>query len=1094
MSVTEIKQAIGDWSLRLRDDTPAAVLSALTYFGHIAVIPGRLNPTLYGDALLFSARYVGVFRGRSAADDFELRGAGMALWLGDEDDKGDVFETAVTFTGATFATVIAGLLPPGGAITAGVIGAVAGTYTGTHQWQTPRSALTYVTDLYSSPSAPVEWRVNYTGTLDADLVSNLYVTNPRAILVRKGAGRDLSRVAYPGRMSLDKKAEDITTRVVLLAEGEGASIATGSATVGVNPYKDIHGNPLVMTRLSSEADTTAGNATARAQLLLNRFTNPGSSVDLSASAFDIKGDVTVGDYLYVYDPANGFIDAAEEVYWNGDRLNPVRLRCVEMTWPIVAGWTVAFRDTNGVWIDLSDWYEPETGDTSIVVGDLPSALTGSGGSMDFRPNIGGPDSTIPAAPTFNTPFESVAYQSTFLNDVRAAVWLTWNQPLNVDASTITDGDHYEIRYRSSQTFSYSVFWSQLAALRWNQLNTWGRPISNPAADADQWTYVTIGWDLNEATIFELMVAAEYEFQIRAVDAANPPNASAWSASTFFTTKNDVLAPAQPAAPSVAASRIAVQVTHNLGAASGGSFNLANDLHHLEVHAGGGEFFPDDTTRIGVLIANEGNLIGHIPVVGTFPIEYVETIMVKVIAVDRFGNKSSPSVGVPASATLIDSSHISDLTASKITAGIITADLLLAGSIKTAAAGQRAELNSQGLQLYDADGNLTVNLTADLATSNFIAILDATGNTVSSMDSMGNIQGNVLTAGEDVIIDGDSFLTDFYDPLPKGIVAYGDSGAWGDLDIVGAGPATHKGIMEVSFVAVAGRRYSILCTGPMRSTSAGDAGTFFLRDGLEDSPTITSTLIKRSDYQVGPAAGNTSDGSLWYQSEFTPGLHRLLWSFTAQTGTGTMRASVGRLYMTVEDTGSSILVPNTAVLNDGGVNPVSPVTTYTRTYASTWSGTYDGGNGLVTYYNNEAHQGQFDSSQGNRRSLIGFNSAQIRNDLSGATIKSIKVTLYALHWYNNSGGTAVIGTHNYTSRPGSWASSRVNDNRQQSAGWPKPGKRTVTLSAGFGTDFKSGAAAGIALGPGPSTSHEYYGRFAGFDAGTNRPVLTITYTK
>jgi hypothetical protein len=1086
MSVTEIKQALGEWSLRLRRDTPKSVMDALTLFGHLAIVPGSVNPSTFGDNMLKSARYVGVYRGRNASEDFELRGVGMSFWLGDEDDKGDVFETAVTFTAASFATTIAGLLPPHGSITAGVIGAIGGTYTGSHQWQTPRAALTYVTDLYSSPSAPVEWRVNYDGTLDADLVSNLYVIDPRAVLVRRGSGRDLKRVALPGAMSLDKKGDDITTRVVLLAEGEGPAISTGAADAGVNPYKDIHGNAARFTRLSSESDTTAANATARAQLLLNRFLNPDSAVELSASVYDIKGDLVVGDYIYVYDPIAGFEDPAQEVYWGGERLNPALIRCVEMTWPVVGGWTVAFRDSAGVWTDLSMWYEPESGDTSIKVGELPSALTGSGGSMDFRPNIGGPDLTVPAAPTFNTPFSSVAYESSALNDVRAAVFLTWNQPLNVDASTIQDGDHYEIRYRVNQTYTYPTLWSAAMANHWNQLQRWGRLLDNPAAIANDWIYINVPWDTNQFTIFELLVAAQYEFQIRAVDAANPPNAGAWTASVLYTTQNDTIAPSQPAPPTVAASRIAVQIVHTLGLASGGTYNLPFDLHHLEVHAAGGDFFPTVGTKIGILVANEGNLRGQIPVTGTLPIEYTEQINVKVIAVDRFGNKSSPSVAVTATANLIDSAHISDLTASKITAGIITADLLLSGSIKTAMVGQRAELNSDGLQLYNADGDLTLNLTADLTQPNFIAILDPNGDTVSSMDALGNISGVILTASDDILLDGDS-LGDRINNLGQGIVAYG---RW----TTATSPAgTETGIFEISFVADSTRLYRISIASRTTSSVTTDSVVIRLRDGGDSLPSVSSPSILS-----GSRSGVVGTALSVDSATFTDGLHRLILTYGRSSGSGNVNVLATPdtpCIAIIEDIGPAT-VDNTAVANDGGISgsDVTPVTTYTKTYKATWSGTYDGGSDLVTYYNNEAHQGYYDSSVGNRRSLVGFNSTQIKGDLAGATIKSIKLTAYAMHWYNNSGGTAVIGTHTYTSRPSSWSSSRVNDNRQQSASWPKPGKRTVTLSASFGTDFKSGAATGIAFGPGPSTSHTYYGKFSGYDAGSNAPTLTITYTK
>lgn len=1086
MTVTETKQAMGSWELSLSDQTPREVLDRLGYFGHIAVMPGRVNAVEYGDALLSQARYVGVLNRK---EGLKLAGVGMAFWLGDEDDKGDVFETDVTLTGATFAASIAALLPPHGAVTAGTINSVAGTYSGTHKYQTPRKALTYVTDVFNA-----EWRVNGDGTLDAGTVAQLYRTTPRAILVRMGDGEDLLHVGLPGDMSLATDVEDYTTRVYLLAEGEGDAIAIGTADAALVTAKDIHGNTVRLTRVVSESETSGANANARAQIVLDSVSTARTAVSLSSSAYDVKGDVVVGDYLYVYDADLGFVDSANEVYWNGQQINPMALRCVELTWPVRENWTVAFRDVNGVWYDLSDYYQAEGGSTTITVGEFATNPTDIG-SQPPADRVGGIDTSIPAAPTFNTPFDSVAYESTNPNDVRAAVYLTWNEPLNIDASTILDGDHYEIRYRANQQFNYPVTWSQIMTKQWNQLNTWGRPLDNLAAQANQWTYINVGWGTEELMIYELMVAAQYEFQIRAVDAATPPNAGAWSASVFFTTKSDVIAPEQPAAPEVAASRIAIQVTHRLGDAGGGTFNLAADLHHLEVHAGGGDFFPTEVTHLGNLIANAGNLIGKIPVVGTFQVDYTEAITVKVIAVDKFGNKSSASVGMSATANLIDSSHISDLTASKITAGVITADLLLAGSIKTASAGQRAELNNMGLQLYDSEGNLTVNLTADDSNPNFIGILDDTGNTVSSMDSMGKVSGQTLEAAEDVIIAGDSFLDDYYEPLPKGIVAYGFDPVQ-VAAIAGAGANVEKGAYELSFTAEAGRRYDVVCSSAARSTSASDVLTFKLRDGGDAVPTVSSPEIYRYEFPNGSNAARFVNGLLKYTGEFTPGVHRLLWTFYGFAGTMSIeRANNGALF-TVEDVGSS-LIDNTIIINDGGVisaTPPNSSATYTKTYKATWSGTYNGSSQLVSYYENEAHQGYYSSEQGNRRSLIGFNYGQIRNDLAGATIKKITFTAYAEHWYNNSGGTAVIGTHSYTSRPGTWSSSRVTENRQQSAGWPKPGKRTVTLSNTIGNEFKSGATTGMALGPGPSTSNIYYGRFAGYDAGNNAPYITITYTK
>jgi hypothetical protein len=127
-----------------------------------------------------------------------------------------------------------------------------------------------------------------------------------------------------------------------------------------------------------------------------------------------------------------------------------------------------------------------------------------------------------------------------------------------------------------------------------------------------------------------------------------------------------------------------------------------------------------------------------------------------------------------------------------------------------------------------------------------------------------------------------------------------------------------------------------------------------------------------------------------------------------------------------------------------------------------------------------------------RSLCGFDYAKIMSDTKGATIKACYITLYANHWYWNDGGTARIGTHNYTGRPGSWAGSRVNEQRVSSSSWPKPGKRKVSLGTTIGNEFKSGTAKGIALGPTSGTKTQY-GKFNG-NGQSNEPVLTIVYVK
>ena len=690
MAVRQVLQALGDWDISLKSTTPPDLWDAITYFGHIAFIPGRLDPAQYGDNLLTAARYVGVVRKRNNGGDdrrtraieqsFELGGVGMAFWLGDDGDKGDVYETAVDINAASFANSIRALLPASGAIIEGTLTTVAGTYSGRHQYETPRKAITYVCDTFTASSGTkAGWRVNANGTLDAGPETALYVTDPRCVISRKTAGKDTSGLeSVPGAFGVTRDVEDYSTRLVLLAEGEGESIATGSADIapGLNPYKDIHGNTLKLVRLASESDTPGTLADTRAELLLSQYATSQDELVVETDNYYIEGSFDVGDYVWVYDPNAGLVDTNNEITFRGERLNPIKLQVTEARWPVTEGYTVAYRAANGAWYDLTDHVEWDGSHTVYVtVGGFTRALEGAGGQpVGSRPSQ---DTSVPAAPAWVTPFTGSSYL-TGEGFTRARVVLAWTAPLNVDGSTIIDGDHYEIQHAP-----------------------------NPGS---VWQNTFVGWGASTGQLVDLSPGVSYDVRIRAVDKSG--NTGAWSATETFVATEDTIAPSTPAAPAVAASRIAVQITHQLGKASGGTFNLESDLDHFEIHVGASAgFTPDATTLKGKAPANSGMIQAGIPVVATVQVEETTARHVKVIAADITGNKSAASTAASATALLIDDAHISDLTVTKVTAGSVSANWLLAASIRTAASGARVELNASGLQAYNAGGTQTVNIAA-----------------------------------------------------------------------------------------------------------------------------------------------------------------------------------------------------------------------------------------------------------------------------------------------------------------------------------------------------------------------------------------------
>jgi chitodextrinase len=1151
MSVSLIQGALGSFEFELLGNVPREVLDEIDYFGHIAIIPGRLDPLQYGDGCLNGARYVGVVRRKKYADDgrtkliqddIRIEGVGLNFWLGDDDNKGYIFDPAVSFNNAPFSAVLdtvanGGLIPP--TLTVGTIHPVNGTYSGQHQYQTPRAAVQYVCDTLSDNSSlsgtgngRIVWRVNNDFSFDAGPERDMVVVDPVCIIMRKGStqGEDMAIRSLPATLDMDIDMEDFATRVIMIAESDGQSLATGSADIdtiapGTNVFKDRFGNPLNLTKLVSESDTIEQWADVRAELALREVLDVNRQLTLNAEDFDIHGSFEVGDYVWVYDPDGGLVDPNNEVYIRGVKINPIKLRVTETDFPVTPGYTVAYRNVDGDWFDLTDYVHWEEGQPSkIVVGDFARTLTGnSSESVSLRKGLlVGTDTTTPDVPDFVTPFTTSGYETgdslrslaivewttpsntdlTFVSDgnlyeigfkldsetdwetrlvgwgtntlllqdlapnagydfriratdvngnqsawsvvynqstsatastpaapvisgitsdsgedetgtLKAMASVTWSIPLNEDGSPVVDGLSYEVEYQNGS--SSATAWSSTtvpwgtnstvipgldpgtsynfkvrasdtagnlgafstvvphttasspsipgqvvlsvptsdssedntgnlkatASLSWSQpLNTdgsaiidgasyevqfkknsdanwqsqtvgWGvtntlvtnllpgtsynfqvRAIDNsghpgnfstvrtittssvpsvpgiptfttPFATASyetnqgtkaqilvvwttplntdsstiidgafyeiqyrlspqsNWDSRTVAWGTNQSLFSDLLPNTSYDFRIRAVDTAGHvgafstfvsrvtgnsptiPGAPSWTFASFtygsyqdgngfakasatviwttptntdasaivdgdhyelsirrngdtdwtiynvpfgtnsyrfldlsvsttyqvrirvmdiggnfgsysatqnFTTTGDTVAPSTPAAPTVAAGLVSVQISHTLGKASGGTYNLEADLAYLEVHQGSTSgFATSSSTLIGKLEATKANLITAVPMVKSFAVSSTANQWYKVIAVDQTGNKSSASVGASATAQLIDDQHISDLTVSKVTAGTISANWLLASAIRTAATGARVELNSTGFQAYDSTGANTVNI-------------------------------------------------------------------------------------------------------------------------------------------------------------------------------------------------------------------------------------------------------------------------------------------------------------------------------------------------------------------------------------------------
>lgn len=674
--ITEILGSLGSWSITLAEDTPDAVFGQINYFGHIAVIDGRVDVERVGDNLLKSARYVGVTRQISKPVGARtIGGSGMAYWLGDEDGKGDLIEGNPNyfFTAAKLVDMLPSIIP-----TALTIGTVypqpdpAARFAGKFNFTTRREILQTVCDAFG-----VEFRVNGDGTVDVGTQAQLYTTLPtttkRAPLIRRvSSGSDLDTIAMPGDLGVDGLAYDYTSRIVLLgqttpASGTGVTIATGSAEVA-SPYRNLKGLPVVSTRLISESGTDSGSVAQRAQLQLNRYNRTPTTLTVTAPEFEFEGNFRAGDDAYVYDPDSGIVDNTREVSFRGEILHPAIIRVTGTSWRVRTGsQTVAFRTQAGVWVDLTPFVTDESGTDSITVGDQPATLNKGGDStIQVRVDAAAPSGKVPVAPT-----GLALSTSSGLN------------PNGQTVSTITAG-YVAPTANSDGTVpvslsGYAVQW------RWT-------------ARAPQWQTTYTG-DLS----IDLPVSPALPYEVRVAGISQAGTLGAWSSIASITSAADAVAPPAPADPIVTSYLGQLRIEYTGTSSTGGP--MPSDTNRIDVHVGTASgFTPTVDTRVSSLTPFARGVA-----YATAPYSTVNNRYVRLIAYDHTGNASAASAEVAGHTVQVADGDVSSMSVGKLTAGTMTADVVTAGRFATALTGARRELNAVGLQAWDASNNLTISL-------------------------------------------------------------------------------------------------------------------------------------------------------------------------------------------------------------------------------------------------------------------------------------------------------------------------------------------------------------------------------------------------
>ena len=195
-------------------------------------------------------------------------------------------------------------------------------------------------------------------------------------------------------------------------------------------------------------------------------------------------------------------------------------------------------------------------------------------------------------------------------------------------------------------------------------------------------------------------------------------------------------------------------------------------------------------------------------------------------------------------------------------------------------------------------------------------------------------------------------------------------------------------------------------------------------------------------------------------------------------------------LTVEDIGRRI--PNTAV---AFTSADSTKGRHTSRWVATDGGTYRG-NGTLRTDTTDLRQGYPGQQNGDQHGIALFTGGAVSGEtgvtiasaLSGATIESVRVYLYANHWYKGSGGTALISVHGYTSMTSAVPPATFAQ-KVKASGWARNSGRWVDLTGHFNNDGR-----GIWVGKTGTSDLEYYGWFNGPNAATQKPILEITYRR
>jgi hypothetical protein len=136
----------------------------------------------------------------------------------------------------------------------------------------------------------------------------------------------------------------------------------------------------------------------------------------------------------------------------------------------------------------------------------------------------------------------------------------------------------------------------------------------------------------------------------------------------------------------------------------------------------------------------------------------------------------------------------------------------------------------------------------------------------------------------------------------------------------------------------------------------------------------------------------------------------------------------------------------------------------------------------------AWQGQFDGVDGNTRSYLWYDPAGFAdavNTIAGDW-ESFDLLIFWEHWYWSEGGVAILGAHTVSVPPAIGAVGPTTNSFPDLVRFTWPGRYLMGSCnliniGGIADRIRDGTFRGIEIGPGPTTSPNYYGYARPYDA-------------